>query len=437
MAVSEDRDSILRESIGATLVEEESEGLWIPRDKIPDCNMQRESALFKKGITSFRQLFSARDLLALGRLRALILKRDDEVREWLLFAFSSTLRYTNRMVTRNPAWRGNRPLEWAKPGFWLPAVYLEVNVFEEFRRRCSAISSGKKDTQKGLIGNPDESRAIESILGSSSPSFYVETRSSTRMPLPNESIDAIITDPPYGSYVHYADLSNFWTVWLPREIEGMGTTIDDGEEAVIARKRFPKAKSPEDYQRLLEACFRECGRVLKPDGYMVMTFHNREPRAWAALLVAATRAGFELPEGGVFFQSGVENYRHTAQSRRAGSIFGDFVLSFKKPVNQARLKFTVPSVQGPSLQEEIVNSIREILADRGPLTPNELMTRLYTRIHGPLLRRVQSAVAQGEKETSSLISELSDIQLLDSHQRQLLEKHFLYSEGLWMNPELE
>ena len=87
-------------------------------------------------------------------------------------------------------------------------------------------------------------------------------RSSTFLPLKDESIDVVITDPPYGSYVHYIDLSNFWSVWLP-EIKGMGSTIDNEEEAVIARKSFPGSKSVMDYQEILEKCFDECHRVLK------------------------------------------------------------------------------------------------------------------------------------------------------------------------------
>ncbi len=435
-ATEEDRS--LTQQVLKELEQAEEKGLWIPNAAIPDCNMQRESALFKKGILQFRQLFTPRHLLSLALLRATILSLKSPLQDWLLFAFSSALRYTNRMVTRNPSWRGDRPLEWAKPGFWLPPVFLEANVLEEFLRRCDAILRGKKDyLSKFSIHRPNFQENIRKLLTQSQPAFHVSTQSSTNMPLPDNSIDVIITDPPYGSYVHYADLCNFWAVWLP-EIEDLGQIIDNTEEAVIARKKFPGAKDADEYQKLLEGCFLECARVLKPQGYMVLTFHNREPRAWAALLVAATRAGFELPPNGVIYQGGIPSYKHTAQSRRAGSVIGDFILSFRKPKDKV-LEITPENriKQEWVSEKEFVKTVRKILEHHGSLTPNALLAQLYVEYQPKLLKKVQLAVAQGETATSKLIEDFDAIQLFDSHRRQLLEEHFRYKDGTWSLLELQ
>jgi predicted RNA-binding Zn-ribbon protein involved in translation (DUF1610 family) len=429
IAAADTDDSNKVKQIEEELQKAESSGLWIPNERIPDCNMQRESALFKKGIIQFRQLFTSRHLLSLGLLKAIILKQESKFREWLLFAFSSTLRYTNRMVTRNPSWRGNRPLEWAKPGFWLPPVHLEANVLNEFSRRCEVILRGKNDYLRGLQGRkPIQYESSNEVLFRNALSYNVDTLSSTSLPLPNESVDVIITDPPYGSYVHYIDLSNFWSVWLP-EIDGMGRTIDSSEEAVIARKAFPGAKSAIEYQRLLERCFAESARVLKPNSRLILTFNNREPRAWAALLVATTKSGFELLPNGLVYQDGIPSYRHTAQSRRHGSIIGDFILSFKK-LPAIRFGHAL-EYSHPDLEKQIVEIVHQILRREGPQPPDELVAKLYKEIYPLLINRIRAALAAGGDAVERLFDEMDRIRLFNSERRQLLEQYFNYDQGKW------
>jgi SAM-dependent methyltransferase len=268
------------------------------------------------------------------------------------------------------------------------------------------------------------------VLSGEASSYYVGTLSSTSMPLPDHSVDVVITDPPYGSYVHYADLCNFWSVWLP-EIKGLGGLIDTKEEAVIARKRFPGAKNAADYQNILERTFIECGRVLKPGGYMVMTFHNREPRAWAALLLSITKAGFELPSDGIIFQDGIQSYKHTAQSRRAGSVIGDFILSFRKlPVDAKNTILEEEKFEDIS-EDKIVNIVEQILHNRGPMKPDELLSQFYLEIHPQMLSSIRAAVYNGNGAAQRLIEQFEDFQLFDSQRRQLLEQYFAYSDGKW------
>lgn len=429
IADATDADALHAVSVERKLQTAERNGLWIPDASIPDCNMQRESALFKKGITTFRQLFTSRHLLALGLLKKTIIDLNSPYQEWLLFSFSSALRYTNRMVTSNQDWRGERPLEWAKPGYWLPPVHLEASVLEEFSRRCDSVWRGKRDYLAKLPARaPQYKQAASTVVTESVPSFHIKAQSSTTIPLPDTSIDVIITDPPYGSYVHYADLSNFWAVWL-KEIEGLGAVIDNTEEAVIARKSFPGAKSAADYQRLLEQCFSECARVLKAHGYMVLTFHNREPRAWAALYVAANKAGFELPHNGIIFQDGIQSYKHTAQSRRAGSVIGDFIISFRKnPQAEPELTLDEDTSFG---ERELIESVRQVLTAHGSLTPDALMAQIYLAYQPRLMRRVRAAVAHGNGAVEQLVEDVDSIEIFDSHRRQLLEQHFCYTNGEW------
>jgi putative DNA methylase len=403
-----------------------TEGRWIPREEIPDCNMQRESALHKKGITQFAQLFSPRVLLGWSAVRARLSDRPgDAATPWLWFAFSAALRYANRMVTRNPGWRGDKPLEWAKPGYWLPPVHLEVNVWQQFERRVAAIRRAKRAPLFGTQPVPGTPRAV----ARREADYALRAESSTRIDLPDSSVDAVITDPPYGSYVHYADLTNFWTVWLPPDVSpGMGALTDTKHEAVIARKNgFAGAKDADAYRRVLAECFGECYRVLKPEGYMVLTFNNREPRAWLALMGAVAVAGFELPAGGVVFQDGIAQYAHTSQSRRTGSVIGDFVYSFRKPrhVKRSVVKHDLPTTS--DVERTLVATAERILA-RSSVSPRDFFRDLYLELQPFLWRLVQEA---GPDRLDELAEAVDGVVMFDSHRRSHLEQHFRFADGRW------
>ena len=400
----------------------------IPMNAIPDNNMQRESALHKKGFTAFHQFFTTRQLIALVALRDAISTEDPRLQDHLLLTFSSTLRFANRMVTRNPSWRGDRPLEWVGTGFWLPTVFLDANLETEFARRAEAVFKGKAD----FNGPPDgrgEGSISEVTDGAPGAAWSAQTRSSTSIPLPDDTVDLILTDPPYGSYVHYADMSNFWNVWLPydRELK-TGIVIDDREEAVVARKQFPGAKGPDDYRRLLQMVFSECHRVLKPGHCMVLTFNNREPRAWVALVLAAVRAGFRVIPDGVTFQPGVANYRHTARTRRLGSVHGDFVFTFVKSLEADTEEPFEPRLS-PLAEPAILARLESLLLN-GPLTPESLMNRFYSSVVPDLIDFITSSISSDE-EAGSLLSAVDKLALFDSVHRDRLEKFLDYDGTHW------
>jgi len=320
-----------------------AEGLKIPDEAIPDMNMARENALFKRAITHFRDLFTKRNLIANGHLKKAILAAGfkDEIRDFLGLAFSGSLRFTNNMVFRNEAWRGDKPLEWAKPAYWIPELSMETNVWLHFRDRLRPIGTAKKFS-KNEIKPSAKHTTIPNLLKETSEQenqFVVITGSSDNLPLPDASVDVIITDPPYGGNVQYLELSDFWVVWLHEWIDVDGVT-DKSKEAITTRHRgFEGAKDLTHYRSMLHSVFKECHRVLKSHRWMVMTFHNKEFKVWNAIHLAAHDAGFRLAErDGMIYQPAIKLYEHTISTRRSGSMLGDFILSFEKVEIQPTFK---------------------------------------------------------------------------------------------------
>jgi hypothetical protein len=119
------------------------------------------------------------------------------------------------------------------------------------------------------------------------------------------SIDVVVMDPPYYGNVMYAELSDFFYVWLKRTAalvlpELFTRQLTDKEnEAVANPAKFagqPAAKSlaGRDYQARMAHIFAECRRVLKPDGIMTVMFTHKATGAWDALTMGLMQAGFAI-----------------------------------------------------------------------------------------------------------------------------------------------
>jgi hypothetical protein len=117
--------------------------------------------------------------------------------------------------------------------------------------------------------------------------------------LKNESVDAVITDPPFGGLLHYSELSDFFYVWLRLALRKNHSELFGPEcvpkalEAVANRARHPE-DSDVFYQRILTDCWREAYRVLKPGGILAFTFHHSEDEPWVGVLESLFDAGFYL-----------------------------------------------------------------------------------------------------------------------------------------------
>lgn len=119
------------------------------------------------------------------------------------------------------------------------------------------------------------------------------------------SIDCVVMDPPYYDNVMYAELSDFFYVWLKRTAGRVYPELfrrqltDKDSEAVANPARFrgekgAKVLAGRDYQQRMAAIFAECRRVLKPDGIMTLMFTHKATGAWDALTKGLMEAGFTI-----------------------------------------------------------------------------------------------------------------------------------------------
>lgn len=153
------------------------------------------------------------------------------------------------------------------------------------------------------------------------------------MPILASSVDYVFTDPPFGENIYYADL-NFL-------VESWHRVLTDAQpEAIIDRA---KRKGLPEYQRLMQRCFEEYFRVLKPGRWMTVCFHNSRNSVWNAIQEAMLAAGFVVADVRTMDkQQG--SYRQVTST----AVKQDLVISVYKPtaVFEERFRLEAGSAQG-------------------------------------------------------------------------------------------
>ena len=305
-----------------------------PNFKIPmDWDRQLEDKLQDKGIIYYKDFFTKRNFYVISAIFNDILSfresKDYKYIDQLFFLFSSSLRYVNNMSRVTENWENGNPTSMDKHAYWLPNEYVEVNVLEVFKKRAVALKKGLKYSYENLPKNVVESNEFE-CKKDHNLKFSILNSSSTKLPFKDGTIDCIITDPPYGSNVQYAELSTIWNAWLQLYFD-LDNYIYKKEEAVSNRKKgFEGSKSEIDYMYLLHSVFKEGYRVLKDNSVLVFTFNNKNLKVWLAMFKAVADAGFSLVKNGILFQDFIKSYKNTSHLKYSGNITGDFIYTFMK-----------------------------------------------------------------------------------------------------------
>jgi putative DNA methylase len=174
---------------------------------------------------------------------------------------------------------------------------------------------------------------------------------------PDGSVDAVIVDPPYGNNVMYAELSDFFYVWLKRSVGDLypdwfrSELTDKHTEAVANPARFRGVKGRDareqatrDYMLKMRRAFREMRRVVKPEGAMVVMFTHREADMWNALGLALLETGWELGASWPVHTES-EHSLHQARKNAARST----ILLFCRP----RPESSIPSYCDQELRQQV------------------------------------------------------------------------------------
>jgi len=296
------------------------DALPIPDQAIPDG--WKTGDLLAHDYVKWRDLFNPRQLLCAGTLLKEILNLPDRrVRESFVTLFSASLEFNNMLCTYKGG-NARRPGAvrhiFSHHAFVFPYEALENNLwgvgahsgtfthlYASRMRRAKEYSllPQEREVKAGrtvrTVSLPDE--RIEGVLArdfaeltNGEKNALLLCANSEQLPIPDASVDAVITDPPYSDNVQYGELSDFFYVW---ERLALKDAYPEFEPMLTAKDREvvknPKqGKDGSFYEAGLRRVFSECRRVLKDDGLLVFTFHHKASEAWVNVLKAVLEAGF-------------------------------------------------------------------------------------------------------------------------------------------------
>jgi len=239
----------------------------VPTHRLPDMQMTRTGRIKTIALTHVHHFFFPRTAHLLNALwRRASAVEDHRIRSLLLFWLESQL---VNLSLRNRYRPGvSFPYNPLTGVLYVPAMVSEASVFTAYRNKLKRIATA-------FDGHCPVSERTR-----------IETRGASAMSIPDASVDYIFTDPPFGENIYYSDLNFFVEAWLR-------VFTSTAPEAIVDRV---KGKELSDYQRMMQECFRNYYRVLKPGRWMTVEFHNSKNSVWNAIQEALQHAGFVIAD---------------------------------------------------------------------------------------------------------------------------------------------
>lgn len=299
------------------------DGFW-PKSEIPYGFMTaiaNSDIRSNYGYTHWWTMFNPRQLLVLSQLLKAICEVGNHewaTREYVLGAFQNYVRNNSMFAF----WHVNKDHfvpALSNNNYHPKATVVEVGVFSPVGYGPWSSTVGPLSASMEWSKHPWEAVSAESLSGSSPElasqisgksekvfpgdpvrSATVQQRSSTELShYLDQSVDLVVTDPPFGNLLHYSELADFFYVWMRLPLKRKYPEIFESEYTPKSMEAVSnKAREPEDpdgfYQRLLTACWCEAHRVLKPGGVLAFTFHHSEDAPWVSVLESLFDAGFYL-----------------------------------------------------------------------------------------------------------------------------------------------
>jgi hypothetical protein len=305
--------------------------LGIPTIEIPPMHMTHERARMDySGITNLHHFFLPRAMHGMSAIWQKAMSNEDpRTRNMLLF-------FVEQAIWGMSVLARYAPTHFSQVNQYLNGVYYVGAQHAE----CSPwyILDGKLSRLTKAFGSYQTATDMASI----------GTGSAAGIPLPSCSIDYVFTDPPFGENIYYSDLNFLVESWHH-------VNTNSEPEAIV--DRFKKKGLPE-YQHLMQRCFIEYYRVLKPGRWMTVVFSNSKAAVWNAIQVALQQAGFVVAEV-TALDKVQRSYRQVTSATAADQ---DLVISAYKPNGGLEERFNCTGATSDSVWDFVQTHLKQLPA---------------------------------------------------------------------------
>src|ERR1035437_125872 len=245
----------------------------LPMTELPDSQMTRVGRMRSTNTNTIHSMCLPRSAYAMALLWRLAAENEDlRIRKMLLFMVEQAI-WGLSVLNRY------QPIQQGKPGgsqvnrqltgvLYVPSQHAECSPEYNLGGKLDRLIKAFKE----YVAVPNNS--------------FVTVGSAAKLSIPDATIDYIFTDPPFGENIYYADLNILVESWHR-------VITDTRPEAIVDRVR---SKGVPEYQHLMQNCFAEYYRVLKPGRWMTVVFSNSRAAVWNAIQVALQQVGFVVAE---------------------------------------------------------------------------------------------------------------------------------------------
>lgn len=249
-----------------------------------------------KGILKVSDMFTRRNLYALAILYNYIRNAEFTHKDLFILAFSNTVLHASKLKSENV-----RPL--SVNNYWVPDDHIEENVIWRYLDRLSNIIRAKEQ----VIKRAKKKNLNELYEIRNKSSIFLED-------IPDNTVDYVITDPPYGETIQYSELSYVWNCWL-------GKDFDIKNEVII---NPVQNKGVSSFQSQIADFVRNTYRVLKDGAAFTLCFQNKDPHIWIDIINCIREVGFILEEIKIYDTFGSPYNKHWSKFSPKADLYVTF-----------------------------------------------------------------------------------------------------------------
>jgi hypothetical protein len=296
----------------------------------PGREMMRHG-LLARGLTNESAFYSPRLLHGLSAIWERVqATRDDRVRRALQFTFTAIVHRCSKLNRLRPSGAGD-PLTGT---LYIGSLWRENHALDDFSERVEALFNLAPNLNSGCV-------------------MVTQGSATSLRGIPDNSVDYVFADPPFGSNIFYADCSMLWESWL-------GDYMDENEEMVVSDRRVGGPfKALDDYANMMAAAIQEVYRVLKPGRWTTIEFNNSDGRVFEAIKHAVLRAGFQIANM-LLFDKAQKSFKQVKGAKGEEDVVDkDVLFNLHKPA-AARAEVRA---EDHDLEQQVADAVRKHLQE--------------------------------------------------------------------------